>query len=771
VSHLALVAVAMIASAATFVPCCAAPTRATDAAVVLSDGDGRGTDRRPRTEMHTASTTLAGTELDCGARALAYEYALRAQPWRGQQHETFDALQLGTLCGEDRDSLARSFVLADAVPAAKTYGAPEEAVPAAAAPSNASNVLSPQRGLSAVDDACTVFVDRGGDDAAGDGTIDAPYATVHRALAHVRACIPPARTHGDGTSSRGIRKTVILRGGMHYVGHNGTIELGPADSGTTITNYQGEVPWLSGGVPLIDLKWREHRASPGSNIWVTSLKGQLRKGMGDDVRALFTVAPHRRVARARVPNMDVERDQWGYASPGRDSVSLNSNMALEWGKPPTGGTLPQFTDIDLSVLPNPAGYLKNDSAMASYNAYNDGQGGVCSTVWGTNSYWCGNASAGGWAEVDFGCAGDSRLQIPVSLKWNRSVPAVRGFSKWANASGAVVMAWHSQTWAMHMFTVESHDVATDTVTFRPGSGSQGGRNWCRCNQCAYAAGLWSNNGNWCGRMGGPAPAAERGGPAEIPAPPPPVDTRLIGGSWVVENVFEELDAPNEFFYNASTQELFLWPNATTAGDGPPSSAVTLVVPILQTIVAIKGPSPADAVHDVTIAGISFRDAVFDYQEQWGVPSGGDWALQRRAALFVENTRETIVDGCTFQRLDGNAVLLSAFNRNVTIANSTFAYIGCNAVAGWGNTDAWDGLAGDQPRHTLVRDCYMHDLGLLQKQSSGWFQAKTAQRRFAGNIGKEHAEDPRAFMSGQAGPRGFWGEGLPTSERWPALMSD
>ena len=57
---------------------------------------------------------------------------------------------------------------------------------------------------------------------------------------------------------------------------------------------------------------------------------------------------------------------------------------------------------------------------------------------------------------------------------------------------------------------------------------------------------------------------------------------------MAENVFEELDHPGEYFFNATTSQLFLWPNATDlSGRGalPPS---TLVVPMLQTIVDVKG---------------------------------------------------------------------------------------------------------------------------------------------------------------------------------------
>ena len=82
-----------------------------------------------------------------------------------------------------------------------------------------------------------------------------------------------------------------------------------------------------------------------------------------------------------------------------------------------------------------------------------------------------------------------------------------------------------------------------------------------------------------------------------------------------------------------------------------------------------------------------------------MPSAGDWALERFAAVYLFGTEGVTIDGCTFERLDGNGaraappiaapparpptqlhlagVMVSGFNRNVTISNSDFAYIGGN----------------------------------------------------------------------------------------------
>jgi hypothetical protein len=45
------------------------------------------------------------------------------------------------------------------------------------------------------------------------------------------------------------------------------------------------------------------------------------------------------------------------------------------------------------------------AALGRYNAYGTGSGGLCDEMWdtasgGSGSYWCGNNTAGGWAEVD-----------------------------------------------------------------------------------------------------------------------------------------------------------------------------------------------------------------------------------------------------------------------------------------------------------------------------------------------------------------------------------
>lgn len=68
--------------------------------------------------------------------------------------------------------------------------------------------------------------------------------------------------------------------------------------------------------------------------------------------------------------------------------------------------------------------------------------------------------------------------------------------------------------------------------------------------------------------------------------------------------------------------------------------------------------PTLPVANVTLRGIGFRDGARTFLEPHGVPSGGDWALQRTGAVVVEGTEGVVLQGCSFKYLGGVALLLS-----------------------------------------------------------------------------------------------------------------
>ena len=68
-------------------------------------------------------------------------------------------------------------------------------------------------------------------------------------------------------------------------------------------------------------------------------------------------------------------------------------------------------------------------------------------------------------------------------------------------------------------------------------------------------------------------------------------------------------------------------------------------------------------------------------------------------------------------------MVSGWNRNTSITDNEFSWLGASAIAGWGYTDENDGMAGLQPRFTYILRNIAREIGIIEKQSSFWFQAK------------------------------------------------
>eukprot|EP01047_Picozoa_sp_COSAG01_P028742 COSAG01_NODE_1942_length_8842_cov_5.900492_3_plen_287_part_00 len=198
-------------------------------------------------------------------------------------------------------------------------------------------------------------------------------------------------------------------------------------------------------------------------------------------------------------------------------------------------------------------------------------------------------------------------------------------------------------------------------------------------------------------------------------------------------MLEELDSPSEWFYDAASKRLFLWPYATDAATNktvppPDGDLIAVWLPMLVNLTATQD-NPA---RDVAFVGVGFRDAAYSYMLPHGMPGAGDWNLQRHAALFAEGTERVHVRGCSFERLDGNAVAISGYSRNATVVECDFAWIGDSCIISWGYTTGSpivgmgpNATDGNHPQHNQIVGNFARELGIWQKQSSFYFQDRSA----------------------------------------------
>eukprot|EP00729_Bicosta_minor_P013034 gene13034-biopygen26109 len=103
------------------------------------------------------------------------------------------------------------------------------------------------------------------------------------------------------------------------------------------------------------------------------------------------------------------------------------------------------------------------------------------------------------------------------------------------------------------------------------------------------------------------------------------------------------------------------------------------------------------------------------------------------ALLVEGSEDLMVQGCVFTRLDSNAISINGYNQRATIDSNHFSWLGQNAIASWGRAVYNNGTDGNFPRYTRVTNNFATEVGVIQKQSSMYFQAETAEATIDNNI--------------------------------------
>ena len=499
---------------------------------------------------------------------------------------------------------------------------------------------------------------------------------------------PLATPHAALVMLRNLKapRVMVLRGGVHFLAD--TLNVTAADGDLSIVSAPGEAAWLSGGALLpTDVSWT--RVVGEQPVW----RAVLPEGFGD-VLGLHALMPDGSTIaydRARHPNRKPED--------GTMEHGLWSPAGAVWTKP-AAWPAPALTVWVRA--PNDTSHHAGE--CGTHFTY--GVGGPCARFEPPGGYLCSaNATGGGygWEEMVPGSpAFPVGVSVPAAAWSDAGVPPPSTWASAAQTGTAPVLETWTNGWATTFWEVG--DVEGDAIGFRAG-GQQIGRGF-------HADGK---------------------------------DQPLNdAGPWKVENALELLDQAQEWFYAPATHELTVQLNGTDVD--PSKLGIRWIVPQLRQLVRIVGSGPAP-VANVSLVGVGLRDAAYTYLDAWGVPSGGDWALHRGGALFIEGASGVAVRACAFEHLATNAIFLSGFVRAATITNSTFDYLGESAVALWGDTAdvagapagrlppgvGIDGEGGNQPRGTTFSYNRVSNLGLTERQSSAFGEFQACESLVEGNI--------------------------------------
>jgi hypothetical protein len=201
---------------------------------------------------------------------------------------------------------------------------------------------------------------------------------------------------------------------------------------------------------------------------------------------------------------------------------------------------------------------------------------------------------------------------------------------------------------------------------------------------------------------------------------------------MVENVFEELDSPGEWFLNKDSMTLYYWPEK---GADPKNTLIEGVH--LKHLIDIKG-DEKNPIKNVLIEGIKFEHTQRTINETYEQLLRSDWTIYRGAALFIEGSLNITIKNCEFTNLGGNAIFVSNYNRKTNIIGNHIYDCGATAISFVGNPSAvrspsfqynefvpfeeLDTVRGPAnnayPKTGLVDDNLIYRIGRLEKQTAG-----------------------------------------------------
>lgn len=201
---------------------------------------------------------------------------------------------------------------------------------------------------------------------------------------------------------------------------------------------------------------------------------------------------------------------------------------------------------------------------------------------------------------------------------------------------------------------------------------------------------------------------------------------------MVENIFEELDAPGEWFHDVKQATLYYMPS-------PNVDLATAIVEVvrLNHLIEFRG-TEAKPVRHITLKGFTIRHAARTFMETKEPLLRSDWTIYRGGSLLLTGTEDVCVRDCEFDQLGGNAIFVSNYNRRVLIHGCHIHDTGASGVCFVGDPDAVrnplfeygqkndlskiDLTPGPKtnryPADCAVSDCLIHGIGRVERQPAG-----------------------------------------------------
>jgi hypothetical protein len=198
----------------------------------------------------------------------------------------------------------------------------------------------------------------------------------------------------------------------------------------------------------------------------------------------------------------------------------------------------------------------------------------------------------------------------------------------------------------------------------------------------------------------------------------------------IENVKEELDTLNEWYYDHSSQQLYLKSNADL-------STALIESPQVESLLEVLG-TAASPVQYINVEGIAFNHNLRTFMKNREPLLRSDWTIYRKGAVTITGAEHIHIKGCEFSEMGGNVLVYSNYNKHHLFSGNHIYHAGGNALVYLGDPkavrspsfsyenfvpyadmDLQKGPIGNNfPSACTAYDNLIHDIGQVEKQTAG-----------------------------------------------------